>query len=286
MTDEMTDEQLADMHRLLAEFHRRLASEAALDVVQQYHSDLAQRLTDEAALIPRRTAIVQRLHEREQQEFKNASNKKRRWRVNSAFALSAFALRATADRPPTPLHQHQPRNTALPLGGITNLDYTILLCSKMDETRAFYRDVMKFPVETDQPNWCSFRVGAALLTLRPRGWTPFRGRQVGAGIGVGATRLPRSAAGGRCVSRRAGGEGCADPAGADRPAGLAASHAVLSRPGGQSDRDLCGVLRRGLAYLRLVIPGRDAARAMVRNCAPENPYSGRSLCSQTEQRLS
>ena len=68
MTDEMTDEQLADMHRLLAGFHRRLASEAALDVVQQYHSDLAQRLTDEAALIPRRTAIAQRLHQREQQE--------------------------------------------------------------------------------------------------------------------------------------------------------------------------------------------------------------------------
>ena len=43
----------------------------------------------------------------------------------------------------------------------------------MDETRAFYRDVMKFPVETDQPNWCSFRVGTALLTLRPRGWTHF-----------------------------------------------------------------------------------------------------------------
>src|SRR4051812_5446131 len=63
----MTDEQLADMHRLLAEYHRRLAKEAVLDVVQQYHSDLAQRLADEAAQIPRRTAIVQRLHEREQQ---------------------------------------------------------------------------------------------------------------------------------------------------------------------------------------------------------------------------
>jgi hypothetical protein len=69
MTDEMTDEQLADMHRLLAELHRRLAREALLDVVQQYHSDLAQRLADEAALIPRRTAIVQRLHVREQQEL-------------------------------------------------------------------------------------------------------------------------------------------------------------------------------------------------------------------------
>ena len=63
----MTDEQLSEMHRLLAEYHRRLAKEAALDVVQQYHSDLAQRLADEAALIPRRTAIAQRLQERERQ---------------------------------------------------------------------------------------------------------------------------------------------------------------------------------------------------------------------------
>ena len=64
----MTDEQLADMHRFLAEYHRRLAKEAALDVVQQYHSDLAQRLSDEAALIPRRTAIAQRLREGEQRK--------------------------------------------------------------------------------------------------------------------------------------------------------------------------------------------------------------------------
>jgi hypothetical protein len=39
-----------------------------LDVVQQYHPDLAQRFADEAALIPRRTAILERLHEREQQK--------------------------------------------------------------------------------------------------------------------------------------------------------------------------------------------------------------------------
>lgn len=55
------------------------------------------------------------------------------------------------------------------LGGIANLDYTVLLCSRMAETRAFYRDVMGFPIETDQENWVSFRVGAVLLTLRPRG---------------------------------------------------------------------------------------------------------------------
>ena len=70
-------------------------------------------------------------------------------------------------------NQDNPGNTPLPLGGITNLDYTVLLCTKMDETRAFYRDVMQFPIETDQKNWCSFRVGAALLTLRPRGWSHF-----------------------------------------------------------------------------------------------------------------
>jgi hypothetical protein len=36
--------------------------------VARYHADLAQRLADEAALIPRRTAISERLHEREQQK--------------------------------------------------------------------------------------------------------------------------------------------------------------------------------------------------------------------------
>ena len=59
------------------------------------------------------------------------------------------------------------------LGGIANLDYTILLCGKMEATRAFYRDVMKFPIETDRENWVSFRVGSSLLTLRPRGWSLF-----------------------------------------------------------------------------------------------------------------
>ena len=63
----MDDEQLADLHKFLAEYHRRLAKEAMLDVIQQYHSDLAQRLADEAALIPRRTAIAQRLRDGEQQ---------------------------------------------------------------------------------------------------------------------------------------------------------------------------------------------------------------------------
>jgi len=57
----------------------------------------------------------------------------------------------------------------LGLDEIHNLDYTIILCTRMDQTRAFYRDVMRFPIETDLGNWVSFRVGASLLTLRPRG---------------------------------------------------------------------------------------------------------------------
>ncbi|MEH2544971.1 hypothetical protein V1283_001616 [Bradyrhizobium sp. AZCC 2262] len=64
----MDDEQLADLHRFLAEHHRKLAKDAVLDVVQQYHADLAQRLADEAALIYRRTAIAQRLREGEQRK--------------------------------------------------------------------------------------------------------------------------------------------------------------------------------------------------------------------------
>jgi len=69
----MTDEELAAIYRLLAAHHRNLAKEAVLDVVQQYHADLARRLADEAALIPRRTAILERLREREQQKTEDGA---------------------------------------------------------------------------------------------------------------------------------------------------------------------------------------------------------------------
>lgn len=55
------------------------------------------------------------------------------------------------------------------LGGIVNLDHTVLLCRDLAATRAFYRDVMGFQIEIDRENWVSFRVGASLLTLRARG---------------------------------------------------------------------------------------------------------------------
>ena len=76
----MTDEHLAAMHKLLAEYHRKLAKAAVLDIVQQYHVDLAHRFADEAAQIPRRTAILERLNEREQQE-KMASTRLEPWMI-------------------------------------------------------------------------------------------------------------------------------------------------------------------------------------------------------------
>ncbi len=105
----MTDEQLAAMHRLLAEYHRKLATESLLDVVQQYHADLAQRLADEAALIPRRTEIVERLHEREESQRVGCGRDCNirvglpgeigLWvQIGSAFALLCWVLEGPASR--------------------------------------------------------------------------------------------------------------------------------------------------------------------------------------------
>jgi catechol 2,3-dioxygenase-like lactoylglutathione lyase family enzyme len=55
------------------------------------------------------------------------------------------------------------------LGGIGSLNYTVILCVRIQETRAFYSDIMGFVIEDDVENWVSFRIGSTLLTLRPRG---------------------------------------------------------------------------------------------------------------------
>jgi len=60
-------EQLAEMHSMLAEYHRELAKGAQLDIVRDYHVDLAQRFADEATQIPRRAAALARFHGREKQ---------------------------------------------------------------------------------------------------------------------------------------------------------------------------------------------------------------------------
>lgn len=55
---------------------------------------------------------------------------------------------------------------------ITSLDYTVLLCRSMLQTRAFYLDILGLPLAEDRETWVSFRLGATLLTLRPRGAWP------------------------------------------------------------------------------------------------------------------
>jgi len=74
------------------------------------------------------------------------------------------------------------------LKAIRNVDYVILPCDDVAVARAFYRDVMGFPLEEDEPHWVRFRVGATFLTLRPRG--PWRGWDDGAlPSGVAAVQL-------------------------------------------------------------------------------------------------
>lgn len=58
------------------------------------------------------------------------------------------------------------------LSEIHNLDHTVILCANLPQTRAFYRDTMKFSIEMDKETWVSFRIGATLLSLRPRGKWP------------------------------------------------------------------------------------------------------------------
>lgn len=55
------------------------------------------------------------------------------------------------------------------LSEIHTLDHTVILCRDLPKTKAFYRDVMGFSVEVEKESWVSFRVGATLLSLRPRG---------------------------------------------------------------------------------------------------------------------
>jgi catechol 2,3-dioxygenase-like lactoylglutathione lyase family enzyme len=80
---------------------------------------------------------------------------------------------------------------------IHNLDYTVLLCERMTEMKAFYRDVMGFAIEYDSEMWVTFRLGTALLTLRPRGIDP-TGDHDGAAVAGSAAvqfafRVPPSA---------------------------------------------------------------------------------------------
>jgi hypothetical protein len=67
----MTDEQLAAMHRLLAERHRKLAKEAALDVVNSLTLILRSGL--------RMRSRLYQGAQRSWNAFMSANDKKRRW---------------------------------------------------------------------------------------------------------------------------------------------------------------------------------------------------------------
>lgn len=82
----------------------------------------------------------------------------------------------------------------MPLAPITNLDYVILLCTQLAETRAFYLEIMRFTLQMDRPTWVSFRVGSGLLTLRPRGQGGDDGPAIAGSASVQlAFRVPPSA---------------------------------------------------------------------------------------------
>jgi catechol-2,3-dioxygenase len=60
---------------------------------------------------------------------------------------------------------------------IRNLDYVILLCEDIQPMKAFYHEIMGFPVYRDDGEWVELRVGATLLTLRKRG-RPYDGAKL------------------------------------------------------------------------------------------------------------
>lgn len=52
---------------------------------------------------------------------------------------------------------------------LPSLNYVILLCQDLTAMKAFYRDVLGFPIERDEEDWIELRAGTVLLTLRRRG---------------------------------------------------------------------------------------------------------------------
>lgn len=69
------------------------------------------------------------------------------------------------------------------------LAYVILLCEDLAAMKAFYHEVLGFPIERNWENWVELRAGAVLLTLRGRG-RPYDGPGApGAGVQL-AFRVP------------------------------------------------------------------------------------------------
>lgn len=80
------------------------------------------------------------------------------WSAALAFAIVVSILSPQA-------RAEEPKGLAT----IRHLDHTILLCSDLKKTRAFYTETMGFEVYRDLPNWIELKIGSSLLTLRPHG---------------------------------------------------------------------------------------------------------------------
>lgn len=52
---------------------------------------------------------------------------------------------------------------------LRSLDYVVLLCEDLALMKAFYHEVLGFPIERDWEDWVEMRLGGVLLTLRRRG---------------------------------------------------------------------------------------------------------------------
>ena len=66
---------------------------------------------------------------------------------------------------------------------IQNLDYVVLLCEDFARMRAFYHEILGFPIQRDWEDWLELRVGTVLLTLRRRG-RPYDGPKLSTTAGV------------------------------------------------------------------------------------------------------
>ena len=76
------------------------------------------------------------------------------------------------------------------LKNIRNLDYVVLLCEDLGRMKAFYHEILGFPIYRDSDNWIEMQVGAVLLTLRRRG-RPYDGPKYPRSAGVQlAFRVP------------------------------------------------------------------------------------------------
>ena len=151
-------EQVAEMHSILAEYHRKLSKEARLDIVRDYHIDLAQRLADEATQILRRAATLVRLHEREKQV---------------TWELARAAIRDSQMKQRAPMRKSKPKSSSSKLSprSARNADIEMgrRICLRRRETGISqielagrlglsFQQVQKYEKGTNRVGATSFRI--------------------------------------------------------------------------------------------------------------------------------